>query len=43
MTTTLKNKIIATLEDIKAVDPIAIDVKKLVRLQILWLCIWDFR
>ena len=29
MTTTLKNKIIATLEDIKAVDPIAIDVKKI--------------
>ena len=29
MTTALKNKIIATLEDIKAVDPIAIDVKKI--------------
>lgn len=29
MTSTLKNKIIATLEDIKAVDPIAIDVKKI--------------
>ena len=29
MTTTLKNKIIATLEDIKAVDPIAINVKKI--------------
>ena len=29
MTTTLKNKIIATLEDIKAVDPIAFDVKKI--------------
>ena len=29
MTTTLKNKIIATLEDIKAGDPIAIDVKKI--------------
>ena len=29
MTTTLKNKILATLEDIKAVDPIAIDVKKI--------------
>ena len=25
----MKNKIIATLEDIKAVDPIAIDVKKI--------------
>ena len=29
MTTSLKNKIIATLEDIKAVNPIAINVKKI--------------
>ena len=36
MTTSLKNKIIATLEDIKAVNPVAINVKKLVPLQILW-------
>ena len=29
MTTSLKNKIIATLEDIKAVNPVAINVKKI--------------
>lgn len=29
MTTSLKNKIITTLEDIKAVNPIAINVKKI--------------
>ena len=29
MTTSLKNKIIATLEDIKAVNPVAIYVKKI--------------
>ena len=29
MTTSLKNKIIATLKDIKAVNPIAINVKKI--------------
>jgi len=29
MVKNLKNKIISTLEDIKAVDPIAIDVKKI--------------
>ena len=29
MTTSLKNKIIATLKDIKAVNPVAINVKKI--------------
>ena len=29
MTTSLKNKIITTLEDIKAVNPVAINVKKI--------------
>lgn len=29
MTTSLKNKIIATLEDIKAVNPVALNVKKI--------------
>ena len=36
MTQKLKNKIINSLEDIKAVNPIAIDVKKISSLTDLW-------